>query len=138
MVHSYKDLPTAPVAGLAIRAVLERGDARDCLLTADGGTLDDLPFGARIGLSSSRRAAQLAAARSDLIASPIRGNVETRLRRMQAGEFDALILAAAGLGLSISRLTRRNPLRTALRQLLLGGIAAAVTFAVGSFIGVQI
>lgn len=97
VVHSYKDLPTAPVAGLVIGAVLERGDARDCLLTADGGTLDDLRFGARIGTSSPRRAAQLAAARSDLIASPIRGNVETRLRRMQAGEFDALILAAAGL-----------------------------------------
>ena len=96
-VHSYKDLPTAPVEGLAIGAVLERGDARDCLLTADGGTLDDLRFGARIGTSSPRRAAQLAAARSDLIATPIRGNVETRLRRMQAGELDALILAAAGL-----------------------------------------
>ena len=97
VVHSYKDLPTAPVEGLVIGAVLERGDARDCLLTLDGGTLDDLPFGARIGTSSPRRAAQLAAARSDLIATPIRGNVETRLRRMQAGELDALILAAAGL-----------------------------------------
>lgn len=96
-VHSYKDLPTAPVEGLVIGAVLERGDARDCLLTADGGTLDDLPFGARIGTSSPRRAAQLAAARSDLIATPIRGNVETRLRRLNAGELDALILAAAGL-----------------------------------------
>ncbi|MEA2650442.1 MAG: hydroxymethylbilane synthase [Chloroflexota bacterium] len=97
VVHSYKDLPTAPVEGLAIGAVLERADARDCLLTADGGTLDDLRFGARVGTSSPRRAAQLAAARSDLIATPIRGNVETRLRRMQAGELDALILAAAGL-----------------------------------------
>jgi hydroxymethylbilane synthase len=97
VVHSYKDLPTAPVEGLVIGAVLERGDARDCLLTADGGTLDDLPFGARVGTSSPRRAAQLAAARSDLIATPIRGNVETRLRRLQAGELDALILAAAGL-----------------------------------------
>jgi len=97
VVHSYKDLPTAPADGLVIGAVLERGDARDCLLTADAGTLDDLPFGARIGTSSPRRAAQLAAARSDLIATPIRGNVETRLQRMQAGELDALILAAAGL-----------------------------------------
>lgn len=97
VVHSYKDLPTAPVEGLIIGAILERGDARDCLLTANGGTLDDLPFGARVGTSSPRRAAQLAAARSDLIAMPIRGNVETRLRRMQAGELDALILAAAGL-----------------------------------------
>jgi hydroxymethylbilane synthase len=97
VVHSYKDLPTAPVEGLVIGAVLERGDARDCVLTADGGTLDGLRFGAKIGTSSPRRAAQLAAARSDLIATPIRGNVETRLRRMQAGELDALILAAAGL-----------------------------------------
>jgi hydroxymethylbilane synthase len=97
VVHSYKDLPTAPVDGLVIGAVLERGDARDCLLTPDGGTLDDLRFGARIGTSSPRRAAQLAAARRDLIATPIRGNVETRLRRMQAGDLDALILAAAAL-----------------------------------------
>ena len=96
-VHSYKDLPIAPVEGLVIGAVLERGDARDCLISADGGTLDDLPFGARVGTSSPRRAAQLAAARSDLIATPIRGNVETRLTRLNAGELDALILAAAGL-----------------------------------------
>ena len=97
VVHSYKDLPTAPVDGLIIGAVLERGDARDCLITADGGSMDDLTFGARIGTSSPRRAAQLAAARADLIAVPIRGNVETRLTRLDAGEFDALMLAAAGL-----------------------------------------
>ncbi|MFN2418435.1 MAG: hydroxymethylbilane synthase [Candidatus Limnocylindria bacterium] len=97
VVHSYKDLPTAPVDGLVIGAVLERGDARDCLLTVDGGTLDDLPFGARVGTSSPRRAAQLAASRADFIAVPIRGNVETRLARLEAGELDALILAAAGL-----------------------------------------
>ena len=97
VVHSFKDLPTAPGDGLVIGAVLERGDARDCLITADGGSVDDLPFGARIGTSSPRRAAQLAASRSDLIAVPIRGNVESRLQRLRAGEFDALILAAAGL-----------------------------------------
>lgn len=97
VVHSYKDLPTAPVDGLVIGAVLERGDARDCLITADGGSMDHLDFGARIGTSSPRRAAQLAAARADLIAVPIRGNVETRLARLDAGEFDALMLAAAGL-----------------------------------------
>lgn len=97
VVHSYKDLPTAPVDGLVIGAVLERGDARDCLLTADGGTIEDLPFGARIGTSSPRRAAQLAAARADLIAVPIRGNVETRLARLEGGEIHALMLAAAGL-----------------------------------------
>jgi len=96
-VHSFKDLPTAPVDGLVVGAVLERADARDCLITADGADLDNLRFGARIGTSSPRRAAQLAASRSDLIAVPMRGNVETRLRRLRAGEFDALILAAAGL-----------------------------------------
>ena len=97
VVHSFKDLPTDPVEGLVIGAVLARGDARDCLVTADGATIEDLPFGARIGTSSPRRAAQLAAARADLIAVPIRGNVETRIARLEAGEYDALILAAAGL-----------------------------------------
>ncbi len=97
VVHSYKDLPTEPVEGLVIGAVLERADPRDCLLSRGGGGLDDLQFGARIGTSSPRRAAQLAASRSDLIAMPIRGNVESRLRRLDAGEYDGLILAAAGL-----------------------------------------
>jgi hydroxymethylbilane synthase len=97
VVHSFKDLPTAPVDGLVVGAVLERADARDCLITAGGEDLEGLPFGGRIGTSSPRRAAQLAAWRSDLIAMPMRGNVESRLRRLQAGEFDALILAAAGL-----------------------------------------
>jgi hydroxymethylbilane synthase len=97
VVHSFKDLPTAPIDGLAIAAVLERGDPRDCLVTAHGSELDELPFCGRIGTSSPRRAAQIAAARSDLIAMPIRGNVESRLRRLEAGEYDALILAAAGL-----------------------------------------
>ena len=97
VVHSFKDLPTEPTDSLVIGAVLERGDARDCLLTANGGTIEDLPFGARIGTSSPRRAAQLAAARVDLIAIPIRGNVETRIARLDAGEYDALMLAAAGL-----------------------------------------
>lgn len=97
VVHSYKDLPTEPVAGLVIGAVLERADPRDCLLTRDGGGVEDLPFGARIGTSSPRRAAQLAASRADLIAMPIRGNVDTRLRRLEAGAYDGLIVAAAGL-----------------------------------------
>lgn len=97
VVHSFKDLPTEPVPGLVIGAVLERADARDCLVTADGSGLADLRFGARIGTSSPRRAAQLAASRIDLIAVPIRGNVESRLARLHAGELDALMLAAAGL-----------------------------------------
>jgi hydroxymethylbilane synthase len=97
VVHSFKDLPTAAVRGLVVAAVLERADARDCVVTADGRSLEDLPFCARVGTSSPRRAAQLARARADLIAMPIRGNVETRLRRLHDGEFDAVILAAAGL-----------------------------------------
>lgn len=97
VVHSYKDLPTAAVDGLAIGAVLPRADARDCLITRAEGGLEGLPFGARVGTSSVRRAAQLASARRDVVAVPIRGNVETRLRRLAAGELDALVLAAAGL-----------------------------------------
>jgi len=96
-VHSYKDLPTAEAKGLVIGAVLPRADARDCLVTRDGGPMEALPTGARVGTSSPRRAAQLRAVRPDLIATPIRGNVETRLRRLGDGEFDAVLLAAAGL-----------------------------------------
>lgn len=96
-VHSLKDLPTASNPALRLGAILERGDPRDCLLSRHPGGLDGLPFGARIGTSSVRRAAQLAAARADLVARPIRGNVDTRLRRLEAGEYDALLLAAAGL-----------------------------------------
>jgi hydroxymethylbilane synthase len=96
-VHSYKDLPTAGTAGLVVGAVLQRADARDCFLTADGSSLEEVVFGAHVGTSSPRRAAQLAAARPDLLAVPIRGNVETRLRRLKTGEYDALVLAAAGL-----------------------------------------
>jgi hydroxymethylbilane synthase len=96
-VHSLKDLPTASEPFLSLGAILERGDPRDCLLSAHAGGLEGLPFGATIGTSSPRRAAQLAAERLDLVACPIRGNVDTRLRRLQAGEFDALLLAATGL-----------------------------------------
>lgn len=96
-VHSLKDLPTASNPALRLGAILERGDPRDCLLSRHPGRLDGLPFGATIGTSSVRRAAQLAAARVDLVARPIRGNVDTRLRRLEAGEYDALLLAAAGL-----------------------------------------
>lgn len=97
VVHSYKDLPTALTEGLVVGAVLERGDARDCLITARGGGLNAVPHGGRVGTSSPRRAAQLRASRPDLVAVPVRGNVETRLARLRAGEFDALVLAAAGL-----------------------------------------
>lgn len=128
VVHSYKDLPTEPVDGLVIGAVLERADPRDCLLSRDGGGLDDLPFGARVGTSSPRRAAQLAAARSDVIAVPIRGNVETRLRRLGAGEYDGLLLAAAGLdrlGIAVPD-TVRLPLELMLPAPAQGALALQV------------
>jgi hydroxymethylbilane synthase len=97
VVHSYKDLPTAGDSRLSIGAVLERGDARDALLTMNNAGLEDLPFGGRVATSSTRRATQLAAARPDLVAIPIRGNVESRLARLERTEFDGLLLAAAGL-----------------------------------------
>lgn len=96
-VHSFKDLPTAEVHGLTIGAVLPRADARDCLITLSAESVDELPFGARIGTSSPRRAAQLAARRIDFMAVPMRGNVETRLARLGRHEVDGVILAAAGL-----------------------------------------
>jgi hydroxymethylbilane synthase len=96
-VHSLKDLPTLSSPSLRLGAILERADPRDCLLSRHPGGLEGLPFGAHIGTSSVRRASQLAAARVDLVARPIRGNVDTRMRRLEAGEYDAILLAAAGL-----------------------------------------
>jgi hydroxymethylbilane synthase len=96
-VHSLKDLPTVSSPALRLGAILERADPRDCLLSRHPAGLEGLPFGARIGTSSVRRAAQLAVARVDLVARPIRGNVDTRLRRLEAGEYDGILLAAAGL-----------------------------------------
>ena len=93
-VHSLKDLPTESVAGLAIAAIPEREDARDVLL---GYSLQTLPRGARVGASSQRRSAQLLALRPDVRIEPIRGNVDTRLRKLKAGQYDAILLAAAGL-----------------------------------------
>jgi hydroxymethylbilane synthase len=96
-VHSMKDLPGDLPAGLVIAAVLERADARDALITAKASGLADLPRGARVGTSSLRRQAQLLAARPDLKIETLRGNVDTRLRRHDAGEMDAIVLACAGL-----------------------------------------
>ena len=96
-VHSYKDLPTARPEGLVIAAVPQRADPRDALVSRDGATLAGLPQGAVVGTSSPRRAAQTAALRPDLVLRPIRGNVDTRLAKVDAGEYDAAILAIAGL-----------------------------------------
>jgi hydroxymethylbilane synthase len=97
VVHSLKDLPTAPADGLVIAAIPPREDPRDALVSGDGRSLADLPSGARVGTGSPRRAAQLRAARPDLDVQPLRGNVDTRLRKVAEGEFDAIVVAAAGL-----------------------------------------
>src|SRR2546428_10470533 len=96
-VHSAKDLPTLPTPRLTLAAFLPREDARDVLIAQPPGTLARLPPGARIGTGSPRRAAQIAAVRPDLQTVEIRGNVDTRLRRLAEGAVDALVVAAAGL-----------------------------------------
>jgi hydroxymethylbilane synthase len=96
-VHSYKDLPTAPADGLVIAAVPPRADPRDALVSRGGRTLNELPDAARIGTGALRRIAQLHALGRRLVPVPIRGNVDTRLRKVAEGEFDAVVLARAGL-----------------------------------------
>jgi hydroxymethylbilane synthase len=96
-VHSLKDMETVLPAGLEIACVLPRDDPRDALVTRGDVALDALPAGARIGTASLRRAAQLLRRRADLLAAPIRGNVDTRLAKLAAGEVDGLLLAFCGL-----------------------------------------
>jgi hydroxymethylbilane synthase len=97
-VHSAKDVPLEEESELVIAAYPERADARDALVTRDGGaSLATLPAGCRVGTDSPRRAGFLRAARPDIGLVPLHGNVDTRLRRLDEGEVDALILAAAGL-----------------------------------------
>jgi hydroxymethylbilane synthase len=96
-VHSMKDLPVELPEGLAIAAVPRREDARDVLVSRSGLGFDDLPRGAQLGTGSLRRRSQLLHRRADLRVVPIRGNVDTRLRKLDEGEVDALVLAAAGL-----------------------------------------
>jgi hydroxymethylbilane synthase len=96
-VHSLKDLPTAPPTGLLLAAVPTREDPRDVLVARDRLTLGELPSGSRIGTGSPRRAAQLRALGLGLDVVDLRGNVDTRVRKVQAGELDAVVLARAGL-----------------------------------------
>lgn len=96
-VHSMKDVPTENPAGLIFPAITKRADVRDCLISLDGRQLKDLPSGARIGTSSLRRQSQLRHYRPDLKLLELRGNVDTRLRKITAGEFDAIVLATAGV-----------------------------------------
>ncbi len=97
IVHSLKDLPTAPHPDLVVAAIPAREDARDALCARDGLTLGTLPQGSRIGTGSPRRTAQLRRRRPDLEIVDIRGNVDTRLGRVAEGDLDAVLLAAAGL-----------------------------------------
>jgi len=96
-VHSMKDVPAALPPGFTLAAILEREDARDAFVSNRYAGLAELPAGARVGTSSLRRAAQLAARYPGLEARTLRGNVETRLAKLDRGEFDAILLAAAGL-----------------------------------------
>jgi len=96
-VHSMKDVPTHLPEGLEILAIPEREDPRDVLISRDGVTLDRLAAGARIGTSSLRRQAQLLHVRPDLSIQILRGNLDTRLHKLEAGEYDGIILAAAGI-----------------------------------------
>src|SRR5690242_1166653 len=106
-VHSLKDLPTDLVGDFEIAAVPPREDPRDALCSVRYSSIDALPQAARVGTSSLRREAQLRAMRSDLDIHPLRGNVDTRLRKLESGEYDAIILASAGL----NRLGRQGSIK---------------------------
>ena len=115
-VHSLKDLPIADSAGLAIGAVLERADVHDVLVSRHSLPLAELPPHPRVGTSSPRRAAQILAARPDAQILPMRGNVDTRLRKAAGDDYDAVVLAAAGLArLGLAEyVTQRLPLEVML------------------------
>jgi hydroxymethylbilane synthase len=96
-VHSLKDLPTVQPDGLTLAAVPQREDARDVFIARNGQTLESLPPGARVATSSLRRQTQLRALRADLVYVAVRGNLDTRLRKLERGDCEALVLAAAGV-----------------------------------------
>jgi len=96
-VHSLKDVPTSLPNGLVLCAYLERADPRDALFASSGARLDALRRGAHLGTTSLRRQSQLRARRPDLVVTDLRGNVDTRLRRLHEGAFDAILLAVAGV-----------------------------------------
>jgi hydroxymethylbilane synthase len=96
-VHSLKDVPMELPNGFALAAVLEREDPRDAFVSPRFNSLAELPQGATVGTSSLRRVVQIAAARPDLVIEPLRGNLDTRLRKLDEGQYDAIVLAAAGL-----------------------------------------
>jgi hydroxymethylbilane synthase len=96
-VHSLKDVPMDLPAGFELAAVLEREDPRDAFVSNHYAALAELPLGAKVGTSSLRRVVQLGALRPDLVIEPLRGNLDTRLRKLDEGQYDAIVLAAAGL-----------------------------------------
>jgi hydroxymethylbilane synthase len=96
-VHSIKDMPAQQTPGLTLAAICEREDPRDAFVSSQFSSLSELPLGAMVGTSSSRRACLLRDLRPDLKVAPLRGNVGTRLRKLDEGQYDAIILAAAGL-----------------------------------------
>jgi hydroxymethylbilane synthase len=96
-VHSVKDIPTDVPSRVSFPAVLRREDVRDCLVSSSGATLTTLRYGARVGTSSLRRQAQIRHVRPDLDVRDLRGNVDTRLRKVESGEYEAVVLAKAGL-----------------------------------------
>ena len=115
-VHSLKDLPTAPCEGVALAAVPTREDPRDAVVARDGLTLAQLPAGARVGTGSPRRAAQLHALGLGLQVVEIRGNVDTRLAKVARGDYDAVLLARAGLA-RIGRLAEATEVLDPLQML---------------------
>lgn len=127
-VHSMKDVPMDFPPGLGIGAILTREDARDALVSNTAGALETLPSGARVGTSSLRRRCQLRALRPDLQVLDLRGNVNTRLRKLDEGEYDAIVLASAGLlrlGLG-ERIRMRLPPATSLPAVGQGAIGVEI------------
>ncbi|MFC1521009.1 hydroxymethylbilane synthase [Elusimicrobiota bacterium] len=96
-VHSLKDMPTEIASGLKLAAIINRDDPRDALVLRTGSSLEKLPVGVSVGTSSPRRQVQIKALRPDIKVCPLRGNIDTRLRKLDEGEFDAIVLASAGL-----------------------------------------
>ena len=124
-VHSLKDMPTDVDEDFDLAAVLKRLDPRDVLLSSNGAGLNSLASGARIGTGSPRRAVQLKAARPDLQVVHIRGNIDTRIRKLDSGDYDAIVLAAAGLIRMTwqDRITEYLPIETCLPAMGQGALA---------------
>lgn len=135
-VHSMKDLPAVLPGAFRIAAVPQREDPRDALITRNGGGWKSLAAGARLGTSSPRRRLQALRLRPDLAVTPLRGNVDTRLKRLEAGDFDAIILAMAGL-IRLERSAAANPIELDEQDFVPAGGqgALAIEALAGSIVG---